>query len=40
RPIVALIEQGGFTVTDVDEFYEKGSPKFVGADSLGTAEPA
>jgi ubiquinone/menaquinone biosynthesis C-methylase UbiE len=37
RPIVALIERAGFTVTDVDEFYEKGGPKFVAADSLGTA---
>jgi hypothetical protein len=37
RPIVALIEQSGFKVTDVDEFYEKGAPKFVAADSLGTA---
>jgi ubiquinone/menaquinone biosynthesis C-methylase UbiE len=40
RPIVALIEQGGFTVTDVDEFYEKGGPKFVAADSLGSAVAA
>jgi ubiquinone/menaquinone biosynthesis C-methylase UbiE len=39
RPIVALIERAGFTVTDVDEFYEKGGPKFVAADSLGTAVP-
>ena len=37
RPIVKLIEQAGFQVTDVDEFYEKGGPKFVAADSLGTA---
>jgi ubiquinone/menaquinone biosynthesis C-methylase UbiE len=37
RPIVALIERAGFTVTDVDEFYEKGGPKFVAADSLGVA---
>jgi ubiquinone/menaquinone biosynthesis C-methylase UbiE len=37
RPIVGLIEQAGFTVTDVDEFYEKGAPKFVAADSLGSA---
>lgn len=37
RPIVSLIEQGGFKVTDVDEFYEKGAPKFVGAESLGAA---
>jgi ubiquinone/menaquinone biosynthesis C-methylase UbiE len=37
RPIVALIEQAGFKVADVDEFYEKGAPKFMGADSLGSA---
>ena len=37
RPIVELIEKGGFRVTELDEFYEKGAPKFVGADSLGTA---
>ena len=37
RPIVGLLEQAGFKVTDVDEFYEKGAPKFVAADSLGTA---
>ena len=37
RPIVSLIEQAGFKVTDVDEFYEAGAPKFVAADSLGTA---
>ena len=37
RPIVALLEQGGFKVGAVDEFYEKGAPKFVAADSLGTA---
>ena len=40
RPIVSLIEQGGFTVTEVDEFYEKGAPKFVAADSLGMAVSA
>lgn len=40
RPIVSLIEQGGFRVVQVDEFYEPGAPKFVSADSLGTAVPA
>jgi ubiquinone/menaquinone biosynthesis C-methylase UbiE len=40
RPIVGLIEQAGYKVTDVDEFYEKGAPKFVAADSLGTAVAA
>jgi ubiquinone/menaquinone biosynthesis C-methylase UbiE len=40
RPIVALIERAGFKVAEVDEFYEKGAPKFVGADTLGSAVPA
>jgi ubiquinone/menaquinone biosynthesis C-methylase UbiE len=40
RPIVALLEQGGFRVIEVDEFYEDGAPKFVGADCLGTAVAA
>jgi ubiquinone/menaquinone biosynthesis C-methylase UbiE len=37
RPIVEMIEQAGFRVTDVDVFYEKGAPKFIAAESLGTA---
>jgi ubiquinone/menaquinone biosynthesis C-methylase UbiE len=37
RPIVDLVSAAGFTITDVDVFYEEGAPKFVGADSLGTA---
>jgi ubiquinone/menaquinone biosynthesis C-methylase UbiE len=37
RPIVELVEQAGFSVVDIDEFYEKGAPKFVAADSLGSA---
>jgi ubiquinone/menaquinone biosynthesis C-methylase UbiE len=40
RPIVALLEQAGFRVTDVDVFYETGAPKFLGADSLGVAVTA
>ena len=40
RPIVALLEQGGFRVTNVDQFYEQGAPRLVGADSLGTAVAA
>ena len=40
RPIVSLLGQGGFRVVEVDEFYEKGAPKFVAADSLGTAVAA
>ncbi len=37
RPIVALLETAGFTITEVDLFYEKGAPKFEGAYSLGIA---
>jgi ubiquinone/menaquinone biosynthesis C-methylase UbiE len=37
RPIVDLLTGAGFTVTDVDVFYEKGAPKAVGAQSLGVA---
>ena len=37
RPIVDLLKRGGFRITEVDVFYEDGTPKFVGANSLGTA---
>jgi ubiquinone/menaquinone biosynthesis C-methylase UbiE len=37
RPIVDLLSQAGFTIADVDVFYEDGTPKFLGADSLGRA---
>jgi len=37
RPILELITGAGFTVKDVDVFYEKGAPKTVAADSLGVA---
>lgn len=37
RPIIELLTTAGFTITDVDVFYEKGAPKFVAADSLGIA---
>jgi ubiquinone/menaquinone biosynthesis C-methylase UbiE len=37
RPIVDLLTTAGFTITEVDVFYEKGAPKFEGADSLGIA---
>jgi ubiquinone/menaquinone biosynthesis C-methylase UbiE len=38
RPIVDLLESAGFTITEVDVFYEKGAPKFEGAYSLGIAQ--
>jgi SAM-dependent methyltransferase len=37
RPIVDLLTAAGFTIVEVDVFYEKGAPKFAGADSLGIA---
>jgi ubiquinone/menaquinone biosynthesis C-methylase UbiE len=37
RPIVNLITDAGFSIKDVDVFYEKGAPKFLAADSLGIA---
>lgn len=40
RPIVRLLEQGGFRIVEVEEFYEKGAPRFVAADSLGRAVAA
>ena len=40
RPIVDLLTAAGFTITELDVFYEDGSPKFVGANSLGVARSA
>jgi SAM-dependent methyltransferase len=37
RPVVRLLTGAGFTITELDVFYEEGTLKFVGADSLGTA---
>ena len=37
RPIVGELNVAGFSITDLDVFYEKGSPRFVGALSLGIA---
>ena len=37
RSIVDLLTEAGFTIGDVDVFYEKGAPKVVAADSLGIA---
>ena len=37
RPIVDLLTTAGFVIADLDVFYEKGAPKFAGADSLGRA---
>ena len=40
RRITSLINRTGFTIKELDEFYEPGSPKVVGADSLGVAVTA
>jgi ubiquinone/menaquinone biosynthesis C-methylase UbiE len=37
RPILDLLSDAGFTIAEVDVFYEKGAPKPMGADSLGVA---
>lgn len=37
RRTVDLIIAAGFTITELDTFYEDGAPKFAGALSLGTA---
>jgi SAM-dependent methyltransferase len=37
RPIVDLLTTAGFTITELDVFYEKSAPKFEAAYSLGIA---
>ena len=37
RPIVDLVTTAGFSINEVDLFYEQGAPKFAGASSLGSA---
>jgi SAM-dependent methyltransferase len=37
RPVVDLLTGAGFTIDEVDVFYEEGSPKVIGAHSLGVA---
>ncbi|TDU04830.1 methyltransferase family protein [Streptomyces sp. 846.5] len=37
RPIIDLLTTAGFTIAELDVFYEKGAPKAMGADSLGIA---
>ena len=39
REIVELLPAAGFTITELDVFYEEGAPKTLGADSLGIAVP-
>lgn len=38
RPIAKLVRDAGFTITEIDEFYEDRAPKFAGALSLGRAD--
>jgi SAM-dependent methyltransferase len=37
RPVADLLTEAGFTITDIDVFYEKGAPKPWAAVSLGVA---
>ena len=37
RPTVDLLTSAGFTIAEVDVYYEDGTPKFLGANSLGSA---
>jgi len=37
RPIADLITAAGFTITEIEIFYEEGGPKYAGAMTLGTA---
>lgn len=37
RRIPELLTGAGFTITELETFYEKGAPKFLAADSLGIA---
>lgn len=37
RQIVDLVAASGFTIKELDVFYEEGTPKVLGADSLGVA---
>lgn len=37
RQVPELLTEAGFTISELDVFYEKGTPKTLGADSLGVA---
>ncbi len=37
RPVVDMLTGAGFTISELDVFYEDGAPRFVGANSLGVA---
>ena len=38
RQVVVLLTDAGFTIDELDVFYEEGTPKVLGADSLGIAQ--
>jgi ubiquinone/menaquinone biosynthesis C-methylase UbiE len=38
RPVADLVRGAGFEITELDTYYEKGSPKFLGANSRGVAQ--
>jgi ubiquinone/menaquinone biosynthesis C-methylase UbiE len=40
RPIVDLVRGAGFEISRLDSYYEKGSPEFLGANTLGVARSA
>jgi ubiquinone/menaquinone biosynthesis C-methylase UbiE len=40
RPIVDLLREAGFAITELDVYYEKGTPKVLGANALGVARPS
>lgn len=40
RPVAGMLTEAGFTITDIDEFYDVDTPKPLGANSLGTAVSA
>jgi len=37
REVVPSLKSAGFTIRELDQFYEEGAPKIMGADSLGVA---
>ena len=37
RQIADMVEDSGFTIKEIETFYEEGAPKLFGADSLGVA---
>ncbi|MFE3901895.1 class I SAM-dependent methyltransferase [Streptomyces sp. NPDC059153] len=39
RPVAEMLTAAGFTIVDLDVFYEKGAPRPMGADSMGVAAP-